>query len=81
MMQLNRFADVLESVETELRPNFLTEYLFDTAKCFSAFFDACPVIKEENNELRQSRLLLCDMTARIIKQGLSLLGIGVCEKM
>ena len=44
------------------------------------FYEACPVLKAETT-VRQSRLGLCDLTARTIKQGLSLLGIDTLEKM
>jgi len=59
----------------------LTVYLFDLAKSYSAFFENCPVLKAETTALRDSRLLLCDLTARTIQRGLELLGIGVVEKM
>jgi arginyl-tRNA synthetase len=55
--------------------------LFDLAKSYSTFFENCPVLKAESDELRASRLLLCDLTARTIENGLSLLGIAVVEKM
>ena len=41
----------------------------------------CPVLKADSDELRQSRLLLCHLTARTIRQGLNLLGIDVVQKM
>ncbi len=63
------------------RPNQLTAYLFDLANCFSTFYEKCRVLKAETPELRDSRLLLCDLTARTIQKGLELLGIGVEEKM
>jgi arginyl-tRNA synthetase len=62
-------------------PHFLTGYLFDLAKSYSTFFENCPVLRAETEELRFSRLLLCDLTARTIRLGLELLGIGVVEKM
>ncbi|MEX2177045.1 MAG: DALR anticodon-binding domain-containing protein, partial [Pirellulaceae bacterium] len=62
-------------------PHHLTAYLFDLAKTYSAFFENCPVLKAETDELRASRLLLCDLTARTIRLGLELLGIKVVEKM
>jgi arginyl-tRNA synthetase len=62
-------------------PHHLTTYLFDLAKSYSAFFENCPVLKAETTALRASRLLLCDLTARTIKQGLELLNMGVAEKM
>ena len=62
-------------------PHYLTGYLFDVAKAYSAFFENCPVLKAESEVLRNSRLLLCDLTARTIRLGLDLLGIQVVERM
>ncbi len=78
---LLRFSEALEEVLVDYRPNQLTSYLYDLARTYSAFFENCPVLKAESDALRTSRLLLCDLTARTIKQGLELLGIGVVEKM
>lgn len=80
-LRLMRFGDALEDTLVDYRPNLLTNYLFDLAKGFSAFFEQCPVLKAETEALRSSRLLLCDMTARTIKRGLDLLGIDVVERM
>ena len=74
-------AQALEDVTADYLPHLLTTYLFDLAKSYSAFFENCPVAKAENYDLRQSRLQLCDLTARSIKLGLSLLGIAVVEQM
>jgi arginyl-tRNA synthetase len=80
-LQLLRFAEALAQVEYESMPHFLTGYLFDLAKAYSSFFENCPVLRAENDGLKTSRLLLCDLTARTIKQGLDLLGIQVVERM
>jgi len=81
-MQLLRFPEALEMVLLDYRPNQLTGYLFELAdRYFSPFYDRCPVLKADTEEQRNSRLLLCDLTARVLKQGLGLLGIGVVEKM
>ncbi|QDT37019.1 arginine--tRNA ligase [Stratiformator vulcanicus] len=80
-LQLNRFAEAVAAVERDYRPNILTDYLFETASRFSSFYDQCPVLKAETEEQRRSRLLLCDLTARVIKQGLDLLGIETSERM
>ncbi len=80
-LQLLRFAEALAEVEAEYMPHHLTGYLFDLAKSYSAFFENCPVLKAESPELRDSRLLLCDLTARTIRLGLDLLGIQVVERM
>ena len=51
------------------------------ASRYSDFYENCPVLKAESDELRMSRLKLCDLTARTIERGLDLLGIEVVERM
>ncbi len=80
-LQLLRFAEAIDDVALDYRPNLLTQYLFETANCFSAFHRDCHVLKADNDATRTSRLLLCDLTARVLKLGLSLLGIDTCEQM
>lgn len=80
-MELLRFGEALEGVAKDNRPNFLTAYLYDLASRYSAFFENCPVLRAENEEVRDSRLALCDLTARTIQKGLELLGIQTVEKM
>lgn len=80
-IELIRFSEALDLAVAEYRPNQLTAYLFDLANRYSTFFEQCHVLRAESEELRQSRLLLCDLTARTIKKGLDLLGIRVIEKM
>ena len=78
---LLRFSEAIEQSVEDYRPNHLTNYLFELANRFSTFYNDCPVLKAENDAQRQSRLLLCDLTARTLKTGLSLLSIDVVEKM
>lgn len=78
---LLRFEEILHQSVEDSRPNQLTGYLFDLAKQFSAFFENCPVLKAGDETSRNSRLLLCDLTGRTIRLGLSLLGINVVNKM
>ena len=80
-VQLLRLPETLELAAAELKPNILTDYLFDLANAFSTFFEDCPVLKAESPERRDSRLALCDLTARTLKFGLDLLGIEVVERM
>ncbi len=80
-LELVRFAEALDNVVADYRPNQLTAYLFELANRYSTFFEECPVLRAETDELRESRLRLCDLTARTIKLGLELLGIGVVEQM
>lgn len=80
-LELLRFSEALETTVAEYRPNQLTAYLFDLANRYSTFFEQCHVLRAESDELRRSRLLLCDLTSRTIEKGLELLGISVVEKM
>ncbi len=80
-VELLRFGEAVDLTVKDYRPNQLTAYLFELANCYSTFFEHCPVLKAETEELRQSRLSLCDLTARTIEKGLELLGISVVEKM
>ena len=77
---LLNFGLILEAVADEYRPNFLCNYLYELAGHFTAFFENCPVLKSEP-EIRASRLALCNLTARVLKQGLSVLGINTLEQM
>jgi arginyl-tRNA synthetase len=80
-VQLLRFEEVLIAAAADYRPSNITGYLWDLAKSYSGFFQNCPVLKAEPAQLRQSRLLLCDLTARVIQCGLGLLGIRTVERM
>ena len=74
----------LPSVDLALedcRPHYVTQYLFTTADCFTRFYEDCPVLKEPDAGLRMSRLLLCDLSARVLELGLALLGIRTSEQM
>jgi arginyl-tRNA synthetase len=77
---LLNFGLVLEAVVDDYRPNFLCNYLYDLAGRFTGFYENCPVLKSEP-EQRASRLVLCDLTARVLKQGLDVLGIETLEQM
>lgn len=79
--ELVRFQSALENVSKDYRPNFLTAYLYDLANKYSSFFERCPVLKTEDENIRSNRLLLCDLTARTIGLGLNLLGIQTVERM
>ena len=79
-LELLRFGEALEDVEADARPNVLTAWLYDLAGCYSTFYDSLSVLKAEAAE-RDSRLALCDLTGRVLRRGLDLLGIGTVEKM
>jgi arginyl-tRNA synthetase len=73
-------AAVAETMERYV-PHRLCTYLFDLAQEFTAFYEACPVVKADTDDVRTSRLALCDLTARILERGLGLLGIEAPDRM
>jgi arginyl-tRNA synthetase len=80
-VELMRFAEILDAAGGEYRPNLLTSHLFELAERFSTFYNACPVLKADDETSRRSRLQLCDLSVRVLAQGLDLLGIRVIEQM
>ncbi|MDA7868018.1 arginine--tRNA ligase, partial [Akkermansiaceae bacterium] len=77
---LTRYSDQVHQVLEDYRPNLLATYLLELARAFHSFFEACPVLKSEG-QTRESRLILCDLTSRVLKDGLNLLAIPVPERM
>ncbi len=77
---LLRFGEVVPSVLDDFRPNLLANFLLELARAYHSFYEACPVLKSETS-VRDSRLALCELTARTLRQGLGLLGISVPERM
>jgi arginyl-tRNA synthetase len=78
--KLSQFAEIVPSVLNDFRSNILANYLFELANNFHTFYEACPVLKSEE-PARSTRLALCDLTGRVLKHGLGLLGIEVPERM
>ncbi len=74
------FGSAVASVEASLEPHRLAGYLHGLATTFTAFYEACPVLKSEG-PTRASRLALAELTAKTLALGLSLLGIGAPERM
>ena len=79
-LALLRFGATIEDVAEKLEPNRLCAYLFDLANTFSSFYQSCPVLRAEP-DVRAARLRLCDLTRRVLRQGLELLGIEAPERM
>ena len=79
-LQILKFGEVLHAVLDDQRPNLLCLYLYELANAFHSFYEACPILKSED-PVRSSRLALAGITAELLKSGLSLMGIGVPERM
>jgi len=77
-LHLRQFGETLEAMDRDLLPNRLTDYLYDLAEKFHAFFRDCRV---EGAAEESSRLVLSELTARILKEGLSILGLKTMPRM
>lgn len=79
-LKLLQYGEIVPLVLEDFRPNLLANYLFELANTFHSFYEACPVLKAEES-VRASRLSLCEITAKTLRQGLALLGITCPERM
>ncbi len=80
-LQLFLFPSVLEGVAGSLEPHRLCNYLYDLAAAYHGFYERCRVLNAEDDAKKASRLALCQLVARTLHQGLSLLGIDVVGQM
>jgi arginyl-tRNA synthetase len=79
-LQLLRFGEAAQAAADASSPSKLCSYLFDLATSFTTFYEACRVLVDDE-ATRTSRLALCDVTARVLERGLSLLGMEAPEQM
>jgi arginyl-tRNA synthetase len=75
------FGDAVASVADTLQPHRLCTYLFELATTLTGFVEKCPVLKAEDDATRTSRMLLCDVSSKVLAKGLDLLGIEAPEVM
>ncbi len=79
-LKILQYQETVQSVAQDAFPNTLCSYLYELAGIFMRFYEACPVLKAES-DMRTSRLILVSLTAKILSQGLELLGLQSLEKM
>jgi arginyl-tRNA synthetase len=80
ILAADAFGDVLAEVDRALEPHRLCGHLYELAKAFTDFYEACPVLGADE-PVRANRLALCQLSARTLRQGLNLLGIAAPERM
>jgi arginyl-tRNA synthetase len=76
-----RYGDVLADVASTLEPHRLCTFVYELSTTFTAFYESCPVLRAETPQLRASRLALCELSARMLAQGLGLLGIETPDRL
>ena len=80
-MRVLQFDSAFWDTLDKYSPHRLCTYLYDLASCFSSFYEQCSVLKADTDDQRNSRLMLCDLTARVMQAGLGVLGIEAPEQM
>ncbi|POX37577.1 arginine--tRNA ligase [Streptomyces sp. Ru73] len=80
-LHLDAFGDTVAEAAKEYAPHKLTAYLYQLASLYTTFYDQCPVLKADTPEQTENRLFLCDITARTLHKGMSLLGIRTPERL
>jgi arginyl-tRNA synthetase len=79
--KLIQFSDAVHNVANKGMPHMMCNYLYELAGAFMSFYEACPILKDVSEQQKCSRLRLADLTAKVLNQGLSLLGIETLERM
>jgi len=80
-LMILRYPSLIENAGQSCEPNRLCSFVYDLASAYSAFFDKCPVLKNDDEQVRNSRLRLCDLTGRVLSDALDTLGIPTVERM
>ena len=78
---IDRFPSVVSAAAGDLNPAAICNYTFDLVKLYNQFYHDCPVLREENAQLRSLRISLSEETGKVIKTAMGLLGICVPERM
>ena len=80
-IKLLQFEEAVQVVGKDGTPHVLCAYLYELAGAFSSFYEHCPILNHDDQQVKLSRLKLALLTERTLKQGLDLLGIKTVEKM
>jgi arginyl-tRNA synthetase len=81
LREIYKFPEVVQEAAEKFSPNLICNFVFDLAKKYNLFYDLYPILKAEDEETKNFRLILTKAVAQIIKNSLSLFGIGVPKKM
>ncbi|MFE0578308.1 arginine--tRNA ligase [Streptomyces sp. NPDC058874] len=80
-LHLDGFGELIAEAAAEHAPHKLAAYLYQLASLFTSFYSECPVLKADTAQQVENRLFLCELTARTLNKGMSLLGIRTPEKL
>lgn len=81
LRMIEQFPSVVAEAGKVYSPALVANFAYDLAKEYSQFYHDCPILKEENADVRGNRLLISNIVANTIKNALWILGIEVPERM
>jgi len=81
IMQLANFKTVVAKSAETLSPALVANYVYDLVKAYNSFYQNNPILNQEDENVKQFRLNISDITAKTIKKSLELLGIGTVNRM
>jgi arginyl-tRNA synthetase len=81
LLLLEQYPEIVQQAALEYNPSSIANYIYSIAQTYNTFYTAHSVLKAENEEKKQLRLQICQLTANIIKDAMHLLGIKVPERM
>ncbi|SIQ92703.1 arginyl-tRNA synthetase [Chryseobacterium sp. RU37D] len=80
-MLLSNYKGIVEKAAEALSPALVANYVYDLVKTYNSFYQSNPIMSQEDENVKQFRLNLSDLTAKTIKKSLSLLGIRTVNRM
>lgn len=81
VQQVAEYASIVKQAGDEYNPALIANYIYDLVKEYNQFYHDYTILKEENTDLKNFRLILSDNVGRVVKSGMSLLGIEVPDRM
>jgi arginyl-tRNA synthetase len=81
LKKLYEFPEVVQSAATQLDPSQVANYAYDVVKEYSSYYQVSPILKEESQDIRRMRICLTDLTGRVVRSSMELLGVSMPERM
>ena len=81
VMNLSNFKEVISRAAELLSPALIANYIYEVVKSYNSFYQNNPILNQEDENVKNFRLELSELTGKTIKKGLELLGIGTVNRM
>ena len=80
-LHLLQFPNAVQRAGDLCKPSVLADYLYQLSQLYSSFYQSSPVLKAESEAVRDSRIRLCSAVSKVLRGGLTLLGIPTPERI